>query len=86
MGNEYTSRRIRLIQRYYGLRSRFTRLKQLGLLTLDELADRLGITKRRARYLRSKGSLPVAARKLSDMGDYMYEPPIPAMEGQNGHS
>lgn len=77
MEKEYDSRRIRLIQRYYGLKPRLIRLKQAGLLTTDEIAQRLGITKRRVRYLRHKGRLRVGMRKLSDAGDYMYEPPTP---------
>ena len=82
IGKEYTGRRISLIQRYYGLRSRFSRLRQTGLLTLDEITDRLGITKRRVRYLRGKGRLPVGYKKLSDVGDCMYEPPAPEIKRQ----
>lgn len=85
LGNEYNSRRIRLIQRYYGLKSRLVRLRQAGLLTMDEIAERLGITKRRVRDLRSKGRLPVGKRKLSDAGDFMYEPPSSEIEKEKGH-
>ena len=82
MGKEYDSRRIRLIQRYYGLKPRLIRLKQEGLLTTDEIAQRLGITKRMVRHLRYKGRLPVGMRKLSDAGDYMYEPPTWEINGK----
>jgi hypothetical protein len=82
VGKEYDSRRIRLIQRYYGLKPRLMRLRQAGLLTTDEIARQLGITKRMVRHLRYKGRLPVGMRKLSDAGDYMYEPPTPEINGK----
>jgi DNA invertase Pin-like site-specific DNA recombinase len=82
MGKVYTHRRIRLIQRYYGLKSRADRLRDEGLLTIDEITQRLGITKRMVRHLRSTGRLPVGYKKLSDAGDCMYEPPPSEREGE----
>ena len=79
--NTYTNKRISLLKRYYGLKSRDDRLRDKGLLTIDEITQRLGITKRMVRHLRSKGRLPVGYKKLNDAGGCMYEPPPSEIDG-----
>ncbi|MGA1825747.1 MAG: hypothetical protein ACMUIP_13915, partial [bacterium] len=79
----YTNKRISLIQRYYGLQSRADRLRDQGLVTRDEIAQRLGITKRMVRHLRSTGRLPVGYKKLNDAGECMYDPPPSEIERYN---
>jgi DNA invertase Pin-like site-specific DNA recombinase len=43
VGNEFTTKRVQYIVHAYGLRSRYDRLRDRGLLTRQELAARLGI-------------------------------------------
>lgn len=45
-GQCFTPRYIARIQKQYGLRSRFDRLRALGLLTLNEIASVLGVNRK----------------------------------------
>jgi len=61
--------------RIYKLKPRFARLREAGLLTLDEVAVKLGRSKGTIKLWRLQGRLPVGARKLDDNGRHMYEDP-----------
>ena len=74
-GHAFDWRRVSVIVRAYGLRSRYTRLRERGLLTKEELAVKLGTTPRMVSVRRSQGKLNVRMWKLTDKGDYMYEDP-----------
>ncbi|MFA4948894.1 MAG: recombinase family protein [Candidatus Krumholzibacteriia bacterium] len=78
----FNARRINIIQRAYHLRDRYTRLRERGLLTGEELAVKLGTTPRMVVVRRSQGRLNVVMSKLSDKGDYMYEN-IETANGEN---
>jgi DNA invertase Pin-like site-specific DNA recombinase len=67
--------RVEYLCRFYKLKPRLDRLREAGLLTLDELAARLGRSKHTIKAWRRQGRLPVAARKLDDNGRHMYEAP-----------
>ena len=43
-GRTFTRRIVARIRRNYGLKSRYTRLREAGLLTLHEIAQRLSIS------------------------------------------
>jgi len=73
-GKKLDGYRVNRIRRGYKLRSRESRLHERGLLTLEEASAMLGFCKAIVRRKRAKGLLPVAAHKLNDMGEYMYEP------------
>ncbi len=79
-GKAFDGRRINKIRRAYGLRDRYARLRDQGLLSAQELAVKLGTTPRMVKVRRAKGTLGVGYQKLSDMGDYMYENPGNAKE------
>jgi len=59
----------------YGLKSRFDRLRARGMLTLDEMADRLGISTRHVKIWRAAGLL--RAHLCNDKNEYLYEDPGP---------
>jgi len=56
-----------------------------GLLTLEEASEMLGFCKAIVRRKRAKGVLPMAAHKLNDMGEYMYEPLPPENTEKSSH-
>jgi len=57
-GKPFRGRMIARLTIEYGLESRFDRLRARGMLTLDEMADRLGISTRHVKIWRAAG--PVA--------------------------
>ncbi|MCI0553063.1 MAG: recombinase family protein [Anaerolineae bacterium] len=71
-GKEFHSRRVRVIRRAYRLKSRYTRLREAGLLTLNEVASNLGISKGTVKRKRAQGLLGLDTCKLNDEGQYMY--------------
>ena len=72
-GGEDTSR---IIARKYGLKSRYARLRASGLLTLEEVADRLGCSIATMKKKRREGRLPFGCQKLNDEGEFMHEDPL----------
>lgn len=81
-GKSFDARRINVIRHAYSLRSRYTRLRERGLLTGKELAVKLGITSRMVTVWRSQGRLNVGMSKLNDKVEYMYDN-IDAANGEN---
>lgn len=74
-GGEFNSRKIRLIQQGYKLKSRLTRLRERGMITQDELAEKLGATKRQICDMKRYGVLPLKICNLEKTGKCMYEDP-----------
>jgi len=74
-GRRFGGRRVRVIRRAYELRSRKARLRARGLLTLDEIAARLGVCKDTIKLWRRQGQLPVPCYRADDNDRYMYEDP-----------
>ena len=72
-GKPFDGYRVGGLVRYHGMRTRFDRLRDRGLLTLDEMAERLGICKATVKRWRRRGRLK--GIKLDDMGQYLYEDP-----------
>ena len=67
--------RVDYLCRAYKLRSRRERLQQAGLLTLPQLAVRLGVSPHTVKLWRRQERLPVRAYKLDDNGRHMFEDP-----------
>ena len=84
-GKKLDGYRVKRIRREYKLRSRESRLRERGLLTLEEASEMLGFCKAIVRRKRAKGMLPMAAHKLNDMGEYMYEPLPPENTDKSSH-
>lgn len=72
-GGRFTSRIIRHICSAYGLKGRFTRLREAGLLTKEELADRLGISPFTVAKWHQRGRLQAYA--YNNRGERLYELP-----------
>lgn len=74
-GKRFDGHRVRGIARRYRLKSRRSRLRERGLLTLSEVARKLGFCKATVKLKRAAGQLGIACYNLDDMGQYMYEDP-----------
>jgi hypothetical protein len=74
-GNAFTGRMIARLAMSYGLKSRFRRLRDEGMLTLDEMAQRIGIRTAQVKIWRAAGLL--RAHRCNDKNEYLYEDPGP---------
>ncbi len=79
-----TPRIIQKIRRAYSLRSRYDRLREAGKLTLQEIADRLGISSKTVKIWRAHGLL--VAHPYDERGSCLYDVPGPdAPVARRGH-
>ncbi len=75
-GDSFTHKKARLVRITYGLKSRFQRLRDRGMLTSGELATRFGVCPTTVNELGRQG---VLTRHAYDSGHrYLYEPPVSA--------
>jgi hypothetical protein len=63
------------VREHYQLKPRYERLRERGLLTLDDVAQALGISTATAKQWRLAGLL--RAHAYNDKNQYLYEPPGP---------
>ncbi len=68
----FTSRMVAKLRRDYGLKTRVERLRDRGMLTVQEIAQQLGVSVHTAKIWRHAGRLP--AHVCNDKGEYLYEP------------
>lgn len=73
MKRAFTSRIINKLRRAYGLRSRYDRLRERGLLTASEMAAELGVTQQTVRIWRSHALLQ--GYPYNEKGERLYERP-----------
>ncbi len=73
-GRRFTAKHVQYVVHTYGLRSRFDRLRERGLLTAPEMAARLGIS---ACTLKRWVDHGLVTRQAYDGYSYLYEPPGP---------
>lgn len=72
-GDSFTHKKVRLVRVTYGLKSRFQRLRERGMLTSGELAQRFGVCATTVNHLGRQG---VLKRHTYDSDHrYLYEPP-----------
>jgi DNA invertase Pin-like site-specific DNA recombinase len=72
-GDSFTHKKVRLVRIAYGLKSRFHRLRERGMLTSGELARRFGVCPTTVNHLGQQGILK---RHTYDSDHrYLYEPP-----------
>ena len=72
-GDSFTTKKVRLVRITYGLKSRFQRLRERGMLTSGELARRFGVCPTTVNHLGRQGILK---RHMYDSDHrYLYEPP-----------
>jgi DNA invertase Pin-like site-specific DNA recombinase len=74
-GKPFNRRAVARIRRKYQLKSRYDRLREKGLLTIDEMADRLQLSPPWVRTWREHGLLK--AYPVNDKNIYLYEDPGP---------
>ena len=74
-GRPFTSGIVLDLRRAHGLPSRHERLRAKGLLTIDEIAQRLGVHPTTIKNWRRAGMLP--SHKANDKNMRLYEPPTP---------
>jgi hypothetical protein len=72
-GSRFTARYIARIQKQYSLRSRFDRLRERGMLTLDEMAGALSVNPKTVKIWAAHGLLK--AHAYTDKPEHLYEPP-----------
>ena len=72
-GDEFTTKKVTMVRLTYGLKGRFQRLRERGMLTSQELACRFGVCPTTVNHLGRQGALK---RHMYDMDHrYLYEPP-----------
>ena len=71
---------IRKIQHTHHLTDRFTRLRAAGMLTQEEMAERLGVVTATVKNWRRSGLLRCHA--YNDKSQYLYEPPDNSIPGK----
>ncbi len=76
VGESFTIWMIWKICRAHGLESRFDRLRRQGMLTLDEMAEALGVDPQTVKARATRGQLPSVA--YNDKGQRLYAPPQPS--------
>jgi DNA invertase Pin-like site-specific DNA recombinase len=71
-GGLFTPRLVKGLRYTYALKTRYDRLREAGTLTLDEMAQQLGITPGTVKIWRRHGLLK--GHPYNDKGEYLYEP------------
>jgi len=74
-GKALNSTTVAWLERTYGLKSRYERLSELGLLTQQEMAHKLGVCPHTVRAWRDHGLL--TAYRYNDNNECLYEDPGP---------
>lgn len=76
-GKPFSAGRVATIRRGYRLKDRGTRLREAGLVSLNEVAAMLSVNIWVVKSRRLQGQLPLRSYRLDDQGQYMYERPAP---------
>lgn len=79
-GQAFTAMTILKLRARCGFRTHFQRLRDRGLLTMDEIAKRLGVVSCMVKTWRNKGLL--VAHRYNDKGQCLYEPPPDDLPGK----
>ncbi len=74
-GQQFNSRIVARLRREYDIKSRYDRLREQGLLTLEEMSERLDIGPKCVITWRNHGLL--RAYPVNDRDDWLYEDPGP---------
>jgi DNA invertase Pin-like site-specific DNA recombinase len=79
-GNAFTPMAILKLGARYGFRTHFQRLRERGLLTLEEIAERVGVVPCVVKRWRDEGLL--TAHRYNDKGQCLYEAPPDDLPGK----
>lgn len=69
-GNSFTQISVQRVRRAYHLKSRFNRLRALGLLTVGEMAETIRVTPSAVKYWKVRGLY--RAYRFNDKGECLY--------------
>jgi len=72
-GQPFDARLVQQVRRNYALKTRYDRLRDAGMLTVSEIADRLGLTTQTVNIWRRHGLLQ--AHPYNDKNECLYEDP-----------
>jgi DNA invertase Pin-like site-specific DNA recombinase len=72
-GDPFTTKKVMLVRRAYGLKTRFERLRESGMLTGEEVGRQLGVCTTSVHELGRNGVLK--RHRYSTNHRYLYEPP-----------
>ena len=72
-GKSFHAIMVQRLRREYGLKTRYQRLREAGMLNLAEIADLLGVTTNTVKIWRRKGLLKAHAH--NDKNECLYEHP-----------
>jgi hypothetical protein len=79
-GNHFTQISVQRVRRAYHLATRYNRLRALGLLTLTEMAQRIGWTTSAVKYWKVRGLF--RTYRFNDTGECLYAPPPQDLPGK----
>jgi hypothetical protein len=82
-GNSFRQITVQRVRRAYHLTSRFNRLRALGLFTLGEMAQHLGVSSSMVKYWKVRGRY--RAYRYNDKGECLYAPPPKNLPGKGAH-
>jgi hypothetical protein len=82
-GNSFTQISVQRVRRAYHLKSRFNRLRALGLLTVREMAETLRVTASAVKYWKVRGLY--RAYRFNHKGECLYAPPPANLPGKGAH-
>ena len=74
-GLPVTSIAVGYVRKAYGLKSRFDRLRERGMLTISEMAKACGVSINTIGHWRQKGVIP--AHAVNDRTQFLFEDPGP---------
>ena len=80
-GKAFNASIVRRIEEKYDLKPRYARLREAGMLTLDEIAETLEVTTATVKMWRRAGLLQ--AHAYNDKNQYLYEPLGPNAPSKN---
>ena len=80
-GSSFHKNIIHNIRHNHHLTDRFTRLRDAGMLTQEEMADRLGVVTATVKIWRRRGLL--RGHAYNDNGQCLYEPPDDSLPGKH---
>jgi len=88
-GLPLTSTAVGYVRKAYGLKSRFDRFRERGMLTMSEIARRCGVSTKTISEWRQRGR--ICARAVNDRNHFLFEDPGPnlprkhARKGSRSH-
>jgi hypothetical protein len=74
-GNDFDGMRVNKVRRAYKLKSRYTRLRERGHLTVEEVTQRYGVCRKTIVQWREDGVL--TGHLVNDQGRFLFEEPGP---------